>query len=156
MVLGHVAELDAARPRSANSPHDAPEVGPVVGLDEVEADHLLDRLGERPVGDQHAARPVGPHRHGLRRRGQRAGGHEAVAAGGEVAVELLVRAHPLLVLLGRQQRPLGLGRGQQHEVTGSRAVLAAYVRRTSTRVTEGGDDLAAVDAGRRGRRSRTW
>ena len=61
-------------------------------------------------------------------------------------MELLVRAHPLLVLLGREQRPLGLGGGQQHQV-------AAHAGRSCGRddppyldaVAERRDDLAALE-----------
>ena len=116
LVVGHhVAELDQLTARRELAA-DAHEVGPVGALDEVEPHHLLDRLRERPVGDQHPARAVGPHRQRLGRGGERAGHDDPVAAGGQVAVELFVRAHALLVLLRWQQRPLGLGSGQQHEV----------------------------------------
>ena len=130
-VADHVPELDqlTAGGELAADPH---QVGPVGGLDQVEAHHLLDRLGERPVADENPARAVRPHRERLGRRGQRAGRQQPVAAGGEVAVELLVRPHPLLVLLRWQQRPLGLGRGQQHEVTAHARSSGDTVRRTST------------------------
>ena len=50
-----------------------------------------------------------------------ADGHEGVPLGLQVTLELLVGAVSLLVLLGRQVGPVGLGGGQQDQIAAHRS-----------------------------------